>query len=77
MPKERLVKEAVKVQFCMGLPGSIFMDTPTGLSFGQLENMAMDRDRWRSGLPGLAQRSLHDEQAEYERFHQQERQRRQ
>ena len=79
MPDNRLLKEAIKVQFDMGLPGSIFMDAPRDLSFRQLELMARDRDKWRAGLPALAHGSTHDEQnacdhfqREYERLRQQE-----
>ena len=53
MPDNRLVKEAVKVQFYSGLPGNIFMDVPSGLTFDELVTLAKDRDQWRLGLPAL------------------------
>ena len=55
MPNNRLVKEAVKVQFHAQLPGNMFMDTPPGMSFDQLVQLANDRKKWREGMPTRTQ----------------------
>ena len=71
MPENRLVKEAIKVQFHSKLPGNIFMDAPPELSYSQLVELAKDRKRWKLGLPALAQKSTLDEQREHEEFERQ------
>ena len=48
MPGDRLLKEAVKVQFRRGLRGNMFMDVDPGLSFKEIEKLAQDRDLWKS-----------------------------
>ena len=63
MPNTRRVKEAVRVQFALNLPGNIFLDTPD-VSFSQQETLASDRDVWRHGVPGLSHQSIFDEQEE-------------
>jgi hypothetical protein len=68
MSNNRFVKETVKVQFYMGIPGNIFMDAPKNLSFEQLEKLAEDRDKWRLGMPGLVQKKTLQEQESYELF---------
>ena len=55
----RLVKDAVKMQFEMGLPGNICMDAPAHLSFEELTELAQDRKAWKEGLPQLHQRRPH------------------
>ena len=54
----RLVKEAVKVQFQMGLPGNILMDVPPELTFEEIVTLAQDRKAWKAGMPKLRQRRL-------------------
>ena len=71
MPDERLVKEAIRVQFKMQTPGNIFMDVPPNVSFRQLEIMARDRKQWKADLPVLAQKSVMDMQDEYDEFQRQ------
>ena len=57
MSNNRLLKEAIKVQYYMGQEGNIFMDAPKDLSFDQLVERAKDRKLWRKGLPALLQKS--------------------
>ena len=47
MEGDRLVKHAVKRQHSLGLPGNMFYDVPSHLSFEQIEAAASDRHLWR------------------------------
>ena len=62
MPSNRLVKEAIRVQHDMGLPGNIFMDTPPGVSFRELEMLAKNRKIWRARMPALEQHTYTTQQ---------------
>ena len=71
----RLIKEAVKVQFYMRLPVNIFMDAPQDLSFDQLVERAKDRKLWRQGVPPLKQKSclaVKKEQSAFEKWYEQQ-----
>ena len=57
MPDNRLLKEAVKVQYYTGQEGNLFMDAPK-LTFDQLVERAKVRQLWRKGLPQLSQKSI-------------------
>ena len=46
MRVHRLVKEAVRRQFEMGLPGNMFMDVNKDLPFDEITQLAQDRDKW-------------------------------
>ena len=46
---QRYVKEAVKAQLLLNLPGNITMDSPT-FSFDDLTALAQDRTTWRKSL---------------------------
>ena len=43
MPNNRLIKEAVKVQFYSKSPDNMFMDVPKQMSFDELVSLAADR----------------------------------
>ena len=44
MPNNRYVKLVLKVQHRLGLAGDMFMDVPSNITFGELEQLARNRD---------------------------------
>ena len=47
---QRYVKEAVKAQMHLDLPGNITMDAPPGLTFDDLTKLAKNRKAWRESV---------------------------
>ena len=53
MEGSRLVKVAARVQWEMGMKGSLFSDAPNQMGFGELCVLAGERESWRSLVRGL------------------------